>query len=263
MRELSERDLEAVLRDAGSRLAYPEPDLVAAVRARVRERGARGMRPRFGLVPALVTAALLAFVIFAGGPAASTAVEILRLRGVDIFRVPVSASPTRSPSSPTASPTGTALIPGRRVSLDEARRTASFPIRVPADARLGVPDEVYLDGRDRVTLVYLSRRGLPPTSAPGVSALIVELGGQLDAGFLGKGVGPGTRIEDVTVNGARGFWLEGDPHFFFYRAAGGQILQETLRLAGNTLLWQDGEVTYRIEAHVTRDEALAIASSLR
>ena len=38
---------------------------------------------------------------------------------------------------------------------------------------------------------------------------------------------------------------------------------ETLRLAENTLLWERGGVTYRLEAQVTRDEAIRIASSFR
>jgi hypothetical protein len=70
-------------------------------------------------------------------------------------------------------------------------------------------------------------------------------------------------VDEVVVNGGSGFWLEGRPHFFFYRDATGAVRQETLRLAGNTLLWQQGEITFRLEAEQSRDAALRIASSLR
>ena len=75
--------------------------------------------------------------------------------------------------------------------------------------------------------------------------------------------GPGTRTEPVSVGSARGMWLEGQPHFFFFRDASGAILQDTLRLAGNTLIWVKDDVTLRLEAQLTRDEALAIAARFR
>ena len=58
-------------------------------------------------------------------------------------------------------------------------------------------------------------------------------------------------------------WLEGTPHQFFYRDSAGNPSPETLRLAGNTLLWEQDGVTFRLEAQVARDEALRIASSFR
>jgi hypothetical protein len=67
----------------------------------------------------------------------------------------------------------------------------------------------------------------------------------------------------VTVNGGRGFWLEGAPHQFFYRDPDGSVRPDTLRLAGNTLLWEQGGVTLRLEADLTRDQALRLASTFR
>src|SRR5207249_605229 len=71
---------------------------------------------------------------------------------------------------------------------------------------------------------------------------------------------------------ARGAWrperdlrrdLAGQPHQFFFRDPAGTMQPETLRLAGNTLLWEDGALTYRLEAQVSLEEAVRIASSLR
>ena len=124
-------------------------------------------------------------------------------------------------------------------------------------------DEIYVETAPvRVTLVYRSRLGMPVTALPGISALVVQFRGTLDAPVLGKAIGPDTTIEPVALrNGTAAYWLAGQPHQFFYRDTAGGFQPETLRLAGNTLLWEAGGVTYRLEAQVTREEAIRIASS--
>jgi hypothetical protein len=97
----------------------------------------------------------------------------------------------------------------------------------------------------------------------GVSALIVEFRGRIDEALFGKVTAGGTRIEEVTVNGGRGFWIEGEPHIFFYRDEAGNVWNETLRLAGNTLLWEQDGVTLRLEASLGRDNAMRIAAGFR
>ena len=158
----------------------------------------------------------------------------------------------------------------RPTRLADARVRAGFPVRVPSDARLGTPDEVYREGADapsarqRISLVYGQRAGIPISHEPGVSVLVVEFRGTVDENLTGgKGVGPDTKIESLSVNGGRGLWLEGAPHLFFYRDASGIIQTETLRLAGNTLIWEQDGVTFRLEAQVSREDSLRIAASFR
>ena len=97
----------------------------------------------------------------------------------------------------------------------------------------------------------------------GVSAVVVEFRGSFDQNVMGKAVGPGTTLESVAVNGTPGFWLEGAPHQVFYRDPAGSFVQETLRLAENTLLWESGGITYRLEAQVAKAEALRLAGTFR
>ena len=59
------------------------------------------------------------------------------------------------------------------------------------------------------------------------------------------------------------YYLTSQPHQFFFRDPAGNVQPETLRLAGNTLLWEEGGVTYRLEAQVSQQEAVRIASTLR
>jgi len=268
MSEVSERmrdeDLEATLVDLGGRLRYPQPTQMAtAVRARLREpRPRRTVWSAPAFVPAFATLALLLVVVALASPGVrSAAGEFFHLRGIDIFPVPSVATVAPASASPSA-----VVIPGERVTLDEARRRVHFTVRQPTVPELAAPDVVLLDttgAAERVTLLYGERAGFPPTQVPGASVLLVEFRGSVDAAFFGKGFGPGTTLEEVTVNGGRGFWLAGAPHFFFYRDPSGGIQQETLRLAGNTLLWEQDGVTLRLEAAVTKDQALRIAASVR
>jgi hypothetical protein len=252
-------ELEAALVEIGARLNYPVPtQLASAVRARLREpRPRRALWTPPAFAPAFATLAVLFLVVaFASPGLRSAAREFLHLRGIDIFPVP--SVPSVAPSLPVA-------IPGERTSLDDARRRVHFTVRQPTVPELSAPDVVLLDttgGAERVTLLYGDRTGLPPTQVPGVSALLVEFRAAVDSAFFGKAVGPGTTLEEVTVNGGRGFWLAGAPHFFFYRDPSGAILQETLRLAGNTLIWEQDGLTLRLEASVTKDQALRIAASV-
>src|SRR5512132_2249882 len=266
---MSEQELDATLADLGERLAYPRPTRLAdAVRARLREprvgRWWDALRsPRYACAPVFATLAAPALVIVLAGPGARAAAsDFLHAWGIDIFRTPANATPAVSPSPRSG--------PGRLTTLDDARLRADFTVRVPTDPRLGTPDEVYRDradatgARQRISLVYGQRAGIPISHEPGVSVLVVEFRGGFDENLTGgKGVGPDTKIESLSVNGGRGLWLEGAPHLFFYRDPSGIIQPETLRLAGNTLIWEQDGVTFRLEAQVSREDALRIAASFR
>ena len=93
-------------------------------------------------------------------------------------------------------------------------------------------------------------------SYDGKPVLLSELRGP--GYFLKKLVGGETNTRFVQVrNEGYGLWLAGKPHIFFFP-------HEPARLAGNTLVWQENETTYRIEGPgLTRQKALDLARSLR
>jgi hypothetical protein len=258
---LDERDLERTLSDIGTRLDGPKRDMWPAVRTRIAERRAQPWWSGLGLdrqslAPVAATLAVILVAAFVLTPSVVDAVEhLLNIPGVQIFRVPTTPTPT----------TGAFVtFPGQRAaSVAEASRLAGFQVREPAS--LGAADEIYVElAPVRVTLVYRSRQGLPVTAVPGISALIVEFKGSLDAPILGKAIGPATTLEAVPLSdGTAAYWLAGQPHQFFYRDSTGITQPDTLRLAGNTLLWDTGGITYRLEAEVSREEAVRIASSFR
>jgi hypothetical protein len=67
----------------------------------------------------------------------------------------------------------------------------------------------------------------------------------------------------VQVAGRPGYWFSGEPHFFTFQDRAGEVTDESTRLAGNTLVWQAGAQTLRLEGQLPRQEALRIAGSMR
>ena len=88
--------------------------------------------------------------------------------------------------------------------------------------------------------------------------LLTEFRGEA---YIQKLIGPDAKVETVDV-GDDGAWLE-QPHVLAYRDRNGRFREDTARLAGKTLLWQQGAVTLRLEGDVSKEKALQIARSAR
>jgi hypothetical protein len=266
LESLSDRELEATLVAVGRDLAFPEiPDLAAAVvrrleeepvRAPVLERAAQVLgfrRPGRRLALALAAVLILGGAAVAGG---------LLVRGVRILIAPETTTP---PPSPTVSgPIGGTLFLGDEVTLAQARQQVDFEVVVPTAA--GLPEPVaYVDddpSGGRVSLVYPAGPALPRTSETGVGMLVMEFRARIDVPFLEKVVHEAERVEEVEVGGTPAYWIEGE-HTVFYLDELGQPVEERSRLAGNTLLWQRGQVTFRLESALSKEEAIRIAESMR
>jgi len=265
-----ELDLEGALADLAASLEFPPtPDLAAAVTARLDEAPAPApARPRRGrprwrrLAVAGLAAAVLAAAVLVASPGTREAVaRRLGLRGIEI-RI-------GGPPPPTATTRPAERLDlglGERVTLEEARRRVGFPVLVPGTAGLQRPTAVFVGAGPpsggRVDLVYRARPGLPASQFTDVGLLLTEFRGQPTGEFIKKVTGAGL-VEEVEVEGEPGYWFSGEPHFFTYRDADGILRDEQTRLAGNTLIWQRGDLTLRLEAQIPREEALRIAESMR
>jgi hypothetical protein len=269
--------LEVVLRASTASIAWPTaspagaPDVAARVRARivagdaaarpVARRGSwRLWRPaRRGLVLAL--AALLVLAAIAG--AVGLGLPGLRL----ILGQPPASPPPSISASQTAPPgaPGSTLQLGDPVRLDDIEaRTGIAPV-LPSARAIGPPDAVYVDRSraNQVAFVWAPSASLPETSDPGVGLILMRFDGRVDEGYHQKLIGLGVTAEPVMVHDRSGFWISGDPHFFFYVRPDGSTIHEDRRWVGDVLAWSDGALTYRIESALGREATIALAESLR
>jgi hypothetical protein len=235
-------DLETALRALGTRLDVPAPpDVTDAVLARLDERpGTRWRR----LVATAVAAAVALATAMVVSPAVRAAVhELLRIGGVEIHE--------NEPAPVTPVPSVDPPLPGERdVPLEQARREVDFPLRLPKD--LGPPSTVRLiDGARVVSMAFGSVHG---------QVRVDQFDGGLDPMFTKFTTAADVR--HVTVAGTPGVWVD-RPHPVLYTDHAGKLHEETARLAGSTLIWESGGITYRVEGDLTEHQAIETAESLR
>jgi hypothetical protein len=263
--------LEAELVELGRALAFPVPssNFAAAVGERIRARPRQswfGLRPAIAFRRPVSRAVLIAIALLLVVVAVAAAIGF-GLPGLKIiFGGPgaPSPSPVESRASPSGAP-GSGLGLGTAVPLGELDAQAGFHVLLPTDPTLGAPDAAYIDRarNNQVALVWRPRASLPPTVDPGVGLLLMQFEGRLDQGFFTKSIDVGTTVEPVRVSGLAGYWVSGDPHFFFYTDRNGQFVDDPRRWVGDALLWSDGALTHRLETGLGRDAAIRIAESLR
>ena len=75
-------------------------------------------------------------------------------------------------------------------------------------------------------------------------------------------VGTSTRIENVSVDGNPGLWVEGSDHILRVIDSNGTYQQRSIPVRGGVLLWIAHSLTLRLEGDLTREQALAIARSV-
>jgi hypothetical protein len=217
-------DLERSLRALAGGLEWPEtPEL--ALRLEPARRGRRR------LVLAAVAAALLAIAIaFAVPPARSSILRFLHLGGVTIERVSV-LPPAQE------RPLGAEL--GAVVSAGRARAALGAPFRLPRLGGAPVLHETY-----GVVSALLDDHG---------PVLLTETSG---VGLLKK-LSATSQVEQAVIGpGVEGIWIAGAQHVFF-----GPGLPP--RYAGNTLVWERGGVTYRLEGRgLTKARAIELAREI-
>ncbi len=238
-------ELELALRQLGGVVEFPpEPDLAAGVRRRLGEAPSRRWAPRRLVVVAFAVVVLAVGAAMAVPSARSAVLEWLGLKGVKVTRV------DKLPEVPLLSDMGL----GDPVTLAAARQRAPGLVE-PHLKNLGAPDQVYYSAGvpgGQVTFLWGTKdeARLLMTQSPGESFAEKMLGARTDAEF-------------TDVDGRPGVWFSGDAHYFVYRDRRGQIREETARLARNTLLWQYGDLTVRLEGELSKNAALEIARSVR
>jgi hypothetical protein len=240
-------DLEQRL--SGLAPVYPFPPTPALAEAAGRRLAARPARSRLRVrrlaVAVLVAAAALGGTLALSAGARGALADLLELVPGVRFE--------RTEELPVM-PVWDWFAYGEQVPVERAEELPPFEVRLPAS--LGRPDRAYhypdSAGRDVVTFVYGGER----------EARLVLTQWAVGDLLTHKLLGPGTEFEVVRVGGERAVWISGARHDVFYVGLGGEEDRAPGGLAGNVLVWQDGDVAYRLEAGIGPERALALASEL-
>jgi hypothetical protein len=270
--QLPDDELGAALRGLAPAVAWPDarlapdgPDLATRVRARLVAAPPARRRSSWRLRPALVLAIVALLVLAAVAGAVAFGVPGIRL----IFGDP-GVTPPPAVTTPAAPQTGGASAPpaGSSIGLGEQIDPATladrvdFPVLFPSDPALGPPEAAYISRRDEVALVWAPSDDLPPTVESDIGLLIMQFRGSVTPEPIGKMIASGTVVEPVQIGEASGYWITGDPHVLFYMSPDGEYVEEGRRWVGDALIWQRGDITYRIETSLGRDAAIRIAETL-
>ena len=270
---------ERTVQAAAAAFAYPPtPDVASAVARRLGTGKARrpaAMPVRHRPVPVLAILAALALLLaglLAVPQVRAAVVDVLRLGAVRIFLVPPtpvpaptalppnqgkqgagSSAPTAMPRpSPTPAPLSSVLDLAGETTLPEAQRAVTFTLRLPAyPPDLGAPDHVFVQDMMGPSVVLA---WMDPNRPDAVRLSLYEMS---PSSYIAK-IEP-RLIQETQVNGQPAIWASG-PYFLLSR--NGEARTRRL-VEGQTLIWTENAVTYRLETDLSLDQARRIAESLR
>jgi hypothetical protein len=143
---------------------------------------------------------------------------------------------------------GVALIPDSRRAVARWFGLDAVTVEVdPAVSGTAGPVSFDLPGPGESRVVEVEGRQI----------LVSTVSGELSPRMITKSVQSSTQVHEVDVDGAPGLWIAGPPHEIGYESPTGEPVFE--RMAGNTLLWQRGDVLSRVEGFEDLEAALAFA----
>ncbi|MGH9290877.1 MAG: hypothetical protein ACRD0V_21705 [Acidimicrobiales bacterium] len=257
-------DLVLALHELGERLNLSPRDPVAAAVDRIRTPQTFSARDRAPWRPiprtkrVLVAAAAVLLVALAATLVApSSRHAVARWLGIG------SVSVTYTGEVPEAAGLtyglGTPVPVAQAVEMADA---AGWSLGAPSAA--GEPARAFV-GRPAgsATLAWAPSDELPEIEDSGIGLVLTAMPGTIDAGGMSKQAAHGTTVQLVRVGDSPAYWIAGEPHEVLITDAEGDVIHDSSRLAGNTLIWTEGDVTYRLESALDRDQAVDLGSTLR
>ncbi len=263
---MSEIDFEVQMRAIANRMEYPRtPNIAGSVSARLRS----STRPRF-LSKAAAWSLTIVLILISSlmliPPARAAILEFIQIGVVRIFRaestpIPTPASEPNSNVIPlTATPGATLqpLIPlletlSGEMTLEEAQKRVDYPILLPSyPADAGQPDRIFVQNAEgwMTILIWLD----PQRSDQVLMSLHFIPTGSWALSKMGPKI-----IQETTVNGEYTIWAIGP---YPLRVDDGSEITFTRLVEGHVLIWEAGDVTYRLETDLSMEEAIKIAESL-
>lgn len=266
MNRPSPEPIEQRLARAARAFPYPEtPSLADAVRYSHRPRRGLLAPRRLALaVVAIVLAALLAV------PEVRAGIRSWIIGVIEVIpNAPAaSAIPASMPAATPPAPSPTATTPAPRAeaavlrglagptSLEDARRRFPLPIRLPLyPADLGPPDRVYVQDLDGSATILVWLEPADP------SHVRLSLHLLTSPAFGSKTNVSPENVRETSVDGQRALWIDA-PHLLEVFDAGRRDFVLRRLVEGKVLIWQQDNVTYRLESDLALEEAVRVAESL-
>lgn len=251
-------DLEKRLQEAARTFHYPPtPDVTSAIRSRLNPQRRNIVSFRRLAVRVAIIVLVLLLGLLAVPEVRASVLEFIRLGAVRIFigepTITATAIATPLPDAPNTR--DVPVLPLAKLqgetSLEMANRQARFPVRVPT--LLGSPDRVFYQvfGGPVVILIWTD-----PADPDHAKFSLHQLGVGAHADKFQPRI-----VERTKVKGLDALWVEG-PHFLAYQTPRGTDVSTWFLVAGNVLVWKEGNITYRLETSGTMEEAIRIAESL-
>jgi hypothetical protein len=265
------RTIDKRLEHLASETTYPPtPDIARSVAQRLKER--RPWQRRRGVAWGMAVLALVLIILVA---VPGVRAEILRILRVGVVQIlisppePALTSPATSAAtaaqntarltatlqnlpSPTQAYTTSLLPLGAETSLETAAQLAGFPLLLPGyPPDLGAPDKAYYQPQGPVVVMVW----LEPGEGERVQMSLHAIGP--DSIALRKH--QPEIVQETTVNGGYALWTVGP---YLLETASGEYSYFRL-VEGHTLIWDEGEITYRLESALPLEEAVRVAESLQ
>jgi hypothetical protein len=249
MTEPSLERFEQAVGSIAAELPYPPtPDVAGAVRARLQVALPRPWRLRRWAVAALIALLLALLVAIAVPPVRAALLRVLRIGAMQINLVddPQQASlpDAAAPRQPMS-----ILDLGEEMNLAEAAAVVTLA-DPPFPPTLGEPDAIYgqnLLYREPVISFLWRARGERP------QILLTHIG--LPQFALKWAAGE--QVTETDVRGRPAIWIAGPHRLDLASGAADHVTA----IPTNVLIWDDGRITYRLEADLKLEEALQIAES--
>jgi hypothetical protein len=262
LRGLSDDELELAIR--ASEPAWPAtPPLASIVSERIREtERLPQLRPRLSLPSRRRTILILVAAVVLLAAAAVAAGLVVRIGAETVTVVP---GPPPTLPADVLSP---AVLGLPASSPTQASTIAGFDVVLPA--RLGDPAGVWTGPAPadtfgsapvtRIVLAWAPTPALPTVNGLPWGAVLMEFPGEANLAAKTIYEEAGGAIRGVIVGGREGLWVTGEHTITLAAADGGAPVD--LRVTGNVLLWQRGDLTLRLETALGLPAALEVAGSV-
>jgi len=265
---------EERLQETAQQFHYPPtPDVAGAVMRRFEGGG----KPKVQLRSAWVVAGFLVLVLAVLFAVPGVRAEIVRFFQVGVVRIfPSTPTPTAEPSTLQLPTTATpmAVIPNTatpqgntyngplysvtitglagETTLAEAQARVPFPIRLPEyPSDLDEPDRVFLQEDGGIVILAWTDPGNPERARLSLQEITSD-------NIMVSKYQP-VVIQETQVNGQYAVWAVGP--YLVQLTSGSYDFRRTVE--GNTLIWEEDEITYRLETDLSLEEATKIAESLK